>query len=70
MNMVADRVEVSWDSNKRKWLVRIEVGSEVIRRHCDRPQQADEESLRTAAGQTVLDEGYQFETDKIAVRRA
>jgi hypothetical protein len=67
--MKADRVEVSWDQTKRKWQVRIEAGSEVIRRHCDQPRDADETTLRTAAQQTVVDEGYQFESANIAVAR-
>src|SRR6266446_1882560 len=32
--MTADRVEVSWDPAKSKWLVRIQSGEEVIRRYC------------------------------------
>ncbi|HYZ84180.1 MAG TPA: hypothetical protein VE621_07240 [Bryobacteraceae bacterium] len=65
--MRADRVEVSWDANKHKWLVRIEVGSEVIRRHCDIPRQANEEKLRSAAVQTVTDEGYEVDQSRILV---
>jgi hypothetical protein len=57
--MRADRVEVSWDSSKSSWLVRIEVGEEVIRRHCKLPQTADEKSLRQAAQKTLQDEGYE-----------
>lgn len=34
--MRADEVEVSWDSAKSKWLVRIVVGEEVVRRHLRR----------------------------------
>ena len=56
--MTADRVEVSWDPNKSKWLVRIQSGEEVIRRHCDAPKNADEQALRAAAEKTVRDEGY------------
>jgi hypothetical protein len=67
MDMRADRVKVSWDAEKRKWLVRIEAGSEVIRRHCDQPRNADEQSLRKAAEQTVIDEGYQFDPAAISV---
>jgi hypothetical protein len=67
--MNADRVEVSWDPGKKKWLVRIEVGAEVIRRHCDQPKDADEEKLRASAAETVTDEGYQFDRANIAVRR-
>jgi hypothetical protein len=65
--MRADRVEVSWNADKHKWLVRIEVGSEVIRRHCDIPQNTDEEKLRNAAVQTVADEGYQIDPSRIVV---
>ena len=67
--MLADRVEVSWDNGKAKWVVRIEVGAEVIRRPCTKPRNVDEEVLRAAAEQTVIDEGYQFEAGKISVRR-
>lgn len=67
--MLADRVEVAWDNGKAKWVVRIEVGAEVIRRPCPKPRNADEEALRTVAAQTVIDEGYQFEAGKISVRR-
>ncbi|HTU35242.1 MAG TPA: hypothetical protein VMF66_15675 [Candidatus Acidoferrum sp.] len=65
--MRADRVEVSWDNSKSKWLVRIASGEEVIRRHCDLPQSADDQSLRSAAQKTARDEGY--ETDGINIRR-
>jgi hypothetical protein len=56
--MRADRVEVSWDSNKSNWLVRIAAGEEVIRRYCPLPKDADQQALRSAAQQTLRDEGY------------
>jgi hypothetical protein len=56
--MQADRVELSWDSNKSKWLVRVQVGEEVIRRYCDLPQNAEERALQQAAEKTLQDEGY------------
>jgi len=67
--MTADRVEVSWDPGKSKWLVRIQSGEEVIRRHCDASKSADEQSLRTAAEKTVRDEGYQLGSAGISIRR-
>jgi hypothetical protein len=67
MGMAPDKVELTWDEGKRKWLVRIEVGNEVIRRHCDHKRDADEQKLRAAAHQTVVDEGYEFDTARIAV---
>ncbi len=68
--MHADRVEVSWDEEKSKWLVRIEVGEEVVRRHCDLPQNADEQSVRAAAQETVADEGYEASAADITILRA
>ena len=67
--MTADRVEVSWDPGKSKWLVRIKSGEEVIRRYCNAPKNADEQTLRAAAEKTVSDEGYQPSPSVITVRR-
>lgn len=67
--MRSDRVEISWDKNKSKWLVRIQTGEEVIRRYCDLAQNADEQALRQAAVKTLQDEGYEPEAT-ISVQRA
>ena len=67
--MRADRVEVSWDSERAKWLVRIEAGEEVIRRHCDVPKSTDERTLRSTAAQIVRDEGYEVDEAQVVVRR-
>jgi len=67
--MTADRVEVSWDPGKSKWLVRIQSGEEVIRRYYNAPKNADEQTLRAAADKTVRDEGYQAGPAGITVRR-
>jgi hypothetical protein len=67
--MRADRVQVSWDPAKKKWVVRIEVGSEVIRRYCDHKRDADEQSLRAAAEKTVIDEGYQVDAERVSITR-
>lgn len=67
--MRADSVEVSWDNAKSKWLVRIQTGEEVIRRHCDLAKSADEQALRAAAQQTLKDEGYELDSAVITVRR-
>lgn len=57
--MRADRIDVSWDQEKSKWLVRITSGEEVIRRHCDAAKNVDDQTLRTAALKTAQDEGYE-----------
>ena len=67
--MHADRVELSWDSAKSKWLVRIQAGDEVIRRPCSLPKNADDQALRMAAQQTVSDEGYEPDQGLISIRR-
>ena len=67
--MHADKVEVSWDAGKHKWLVRIEAGSEVIRRYCNHSKDAGADELRAAAAQTAMDDGYQVEPAAIAISR-
>ena len=67
--MRAERVQVSWDSNKSKWVVRMEAGEEVIRRHKDVPRDADDQTLRSAAQKTVQDEGYEVDLTEIVVHR-
>lgn len=66
--MHADRVEISWDASKSNWLVRIVTGEEVIRRHCKAPKDADEQTLRAAAKQTVQEEGYEPDVE-LSIRR-
>lgn len=68
--MQADRAEISWDSSKSKWVVRISVGEEVIRRYCDLPQSAGETDLRSAAQKTLKDEGFEPEGVAITIQNA
>jgi hypothetical protein len=67
--MRADRVELSWDDAKSNWLLRIEAGEEVIRRHCAVSKNADEQTLRLAAEKTVEDEGYESDLSQMIIRR-
>jgi hypothetical protein len=67
--MRADRVEVSWDNSKSKWLVRIQSGDEVIRRPFKLDKNADEQKLRSTAQQTVQDEGYESDAAQILIQR-
>jgi hypothetical protein len=68
--MRADRVEMSWDTEKSQWLVRIVNGEEVVRRHVKLASSADDGALRAAAQKTVTDEGYEPDGTEIAIRRA
>jgi hypothetical protein len=67
--MRPDRVEVLWDAAKSKWLIRIETGEEVIRRHCEVPKNADDQTLRAAVQKTVEDEGYELDPMSVGIRR-
>ncbi len=67
--MQADKVQVSWDSAKSKWLVRIEAGDEVLRRPFNAAKNADDQSLRTEALKLVQDEGYQADAAQITLTR-
>ena len=67
--MRPDRVEVSWEAQKSKWLVRIVSGDEVIRRLFDARKDADEQTLRSTAQKTVRDEGYEADAASISVQK-
>jgi hypothetical protein len=67
--MHADRVEVSWDAGKSQWLVRIQTGEEVIRRHSNLAKNADEQALRSAAQKTLADEGYEADAPQVSIQR-
>ena len=67
--MQADRVEVSWDTTKSKWVIRIQAGEEVIRRHCDLPKNADEATLRQSAVKALADEGYEADGASITIQK-
>jgi hypothetical protein len=67
--MQPDRVDVSWDAASSKWLVRIEIGEEVVRRHCKLPKDADDQALHAAVQQTVVDEGFEADPSRVTIRR-
>lgn len=70
MPMHADKAEVSWDTSKSKWLVRIQSGDEVMRRYCGIPKSATDQQLRAAAEKAVRDDGYDIDPSSITVRPA
>jgi len=67
--MRADRVEASWDQGKKKWLLRIQLGEEVVRRFCDVAKDAQEPAIRSAAGKILVDEGYEPDASQWSIRR-
>src|SRR5262249_29057027 len=69
VSMRADQVEASWDPGKNKWLFRIRIGEEVIRRYCDAPKNAEDATLTSVAQTTLLDEGYDADPKELKIRR-
>ena len=67
--MRAEKVELSWDAKKSEWLVRIQSGEEVIRRYCRLPKNADEQALRSAAQNTLSEEGYEVDGTAVNISR-
>lgn len=67
LNMKADRIEVARDEEHKNWVIRIRVGHDVIRRHCDKPANADQNTLRDAAIKTASDEGYTVDPANVVV---
>jgi hypothetical protein len=57
--MRADRVEVTWDTTKGSWLIRIVNGEEVIRRRSNLPKDSDAQKLRSMVERTLTDEGFE-----------
>ena len=67
----ADKAEVVWDAQKKNWVVRIQVGAEVIRRGCkeSKRESEDDAALRTLAVATARDEGYDVPVEAVEVKR-
>ena len=65
--MKADLVEISRQEPGKKYLVRIQVGEEVIRRLIDQPKDAGEGALRDAAVGVAAQEGYSIGSSEVVV---
>ena len=62
--------EVFWEAQKKAWVVRIQVGEEVVRRTCkNRKQDIGEDELRSLAVETAKDDGYELPAEKVVVKR-
>ena len=67
--MRADQVEIAWDPDKNNWLLRISIGEEVIRRHCNAPKDASDEVLKGLVQETLRDDGYEGDPAVLKIRR-
>jgi len=65
----ADSANVSWDAEKKQWIVRVKVGEEVMRRHVPKtPQSAGDEVLRSVAVETAKDDGYEADPSTVEIQ--
>jgi hypothetical protein len=66
--LIADSAQVNWDTQKKRWSVRVKIGEEFIRRPIPAvPQSAGDEILRSAAVESAKADGYQVDPAKIAI---
>ena len=66
----AEKATVNWDSAKKQWHVRVQIGEEVIKRALSKtPQDASEDILRSRAVETAKDEGYEVDAAQVAIQR-
>jgi hypothetical protein len=66
----ATKATVDWDPHKKLWHVRVQIGEEVIKRPLPKTaQDANEDSLRSQAVATALDEGYTVDPSTVAIVR-
>jgi hypothetical protein len=68
--MRATKATVDWDSQKKQWLVRVQIGEEVIKRPLDKiAQDVNEEALRSKVVATAKDEGYEVDPSTVEIVR-
>lgn len=66
----ANSAEVFWEPGKKAWIVRIQAGSEAVRRTCKGAgHEASDDTLRTIAVQTAHDDGYELAAASVSVKR-
>ncbi len=61
---------VTWDAQKKQWVIRLQVGGEVIKRPAlkNAPETADD-LLRSTAVKVAEDEGYHLNPSTVTVTR-
>ena len=67
----ADRAQVSWDAQKKRWAIRIQVGEEVVKRNPDKGPSHDaaDDQLRSIAVETAHGEGYEIDPAAVTIAR-
>jgi len=68
--VVVNQAAVTWDAAKKHWVIRFQIGAEVIKRPgLKTAHDADDESLRTMAVKVAEDDGYQLSPAAVTVSR-
>lgn len=66
----ASSANVDWSPKDKKWHVHIQVGAEVIKRPLpNSPEDASEQTLRSAAVETSNSEGYEVDPGQVRIIR-
>ena len=61
---------VNWDAQKKHWVIRLQIGGEVIKRPVPKAaRDTDDELLRSTAVQIAEDEGYHLNPSTVTVTR-
>ena len=68
--VVVNQAAVTWDADKKRWVIRFQIGAEVIKRPgLKTARDADDASLRSMAVQVAQDDGYQLNPEAVTVSR-
>jgi len=61
---------VNWDEQKKQWVVRLQIGGEVIKRAAPKAaRETNDDLLRSTAVQIAEDEGYHLNPSTVKVTR-
>ena len=61
---------VNWDAQKKQWVIRLQIGGEVIKRPAPKTaRETPDDLLRSTAVQIAEDEGYHLNPATVTVTR-
>jgi hypothetical protein len=66
----ADNAVVNWDAARKRWVIRLQSGEEVIKRPAPKtPRDASDDLLRSLAVTTAKEDGYELDDSRVTVAR-